>query len=274
VEMFLTNDPARAKDLAQHLHDQNTERQSVEAEVREICASTAVDESAGALVYYGEDWHRGVLGIVASRLVERLHRPVFVLSRNSEDGMATGSGRSIEAFHLLEALESMSDLFVRFGGHAHAAGVTLEVSRVEEFRTRFNAYALALLSAEDFLPVVEIDGVVELRDIDEAAVTEVLRLAPFGHGNEPPTFAARNVEVASTSVFADRHLRVVLRQNGRSLTMKAWNFAERAGELAVGTRLDVAFAVEEDAYSAARGYPPWCAILREVRSAAQGAFTG
>jgi len=274
VEMFLTNDPARAKDLAQQLHDQNTERQSVEAEVREICASTAVDESAGALVYYGEDWHRGVLGIVASRLVERLHRPVFVLSRNSEDGMATGSGRSIEAFHLLEALESMSDLFVRFGGHAHAAGVTLEVSRVEEFRSRFNAYALTRLSPEDFLPVVEIDGVVELRDIDEAAVTEVLRLAPFGHGNEPPTFAARNVEVASTSVFADKHLRVVLRQNGRSLTMKAWNFAERVGELAVGARLDVAFAVEEDAYSAARGYPPWCAILREVRSAAQGAFIG
>jgi single-stranded-DNA-specific exonuclease len=111
---------------------------------------------------------------------------------------------------------------------------------------------------------------VELRDIDEAAVTEVLRLAPFGHGNEAPTFAARNVEVASMSVFAEKHLRVVLRQNGRSLTMKAWNFAERAGELAVGARLDVAFSLEEDAYSAARGYPPWCATLCEVRAAEQG----
>ena len=87
-----------------------------------------------ALVYYAEDWHRGVLGIVASRLVERLHRPVFVLGRNPEDGLAQGSGRSIPAFHLLEALESMADLFVRFGGHKHAAGVTMDAARVDEFR--------------------------------------------------------------------------------------------------------------------------------------------
>ena len=121
-------------------------------EIRETCEQIAVDEADGALVYYGEDWHRGVLGIVASRLVERFHRPVFVLGRNPEDGLAQGSGRSIPAFHLLEALESMPELFVKFGGHAHAAGVTMDAARVEEFRRRFNAFAAARLTADDFLP--------------------------------------------------------------------------------------------------------------------------
>ena len=161
IELFLTSDPERARALAQQLHEQNAERQQVEAETREMCERIEVDPAAAGLVYYAEDWHRGVLGIVASRLVERLHRPVFVLSRNPEDGMVQGSGRSIPAFHLLEALESMPDLFARFGGHEHAAGVTLEESRVEEFRERFNACAASRLTAEDFLPEIAIDGVVD-----------------------------------------------------------------------------------------------------------------
>src|SRR5207248_2863316 len=145
IELFLTSDAEHARSLALQLHEQNTERQQVEAEIRETCEQLEVDETAAALVYYAESWHRGVLGIVASRLVERLHRPVLVLSRNPEDGLAQGSGRSIPAFHLLQALEGMADLFVRFGGHQHAAGVTLAVDRIEELRSRFNAYAAARL---------------------------------------------------------------------------------------------------------------------------------
>src|SRR6185369_15049383 len=101
---------------------------------------------------------------------------------------AQGSGRSIAAFHLLEALESMPDLFVKFGGHAHAAGVTMEASRVDEFRQRFNQYASTRLAPEDFLPVMEIDAVVDLRHINERSADEVFSLAPFGHGNPVPTF--------------------------------------------------------------------------------------
>jgi single-stranded-DNA-specific exonuclease len=226
----------------------------------------AVDESAAALVYYAEDWHRGVLGIVASRLVERLHRPVFVLS-NSEDGLAQGSGRSIPAFHLLEALESMPDLFVRFGGHQHAAGVTIECGRVPEFRQRFNAFAAARLRPEDFRPELPIDAVLDLREITDHTATEIFSLAPFGHGNPAPLFAALDVEVAGPpALWNEKHLRVMLRQNGRSLALKAWNFAERTRELAAGARVDVAFSLEEDAYSLARGYPGWAAVLRDVRS--------
>ena len=268
IELFLTGDPARARELAQQLDGQNTERRQVEDEIRDTCERQAVDESAAALVYYAENWHRGVLGIVASRLVERLHRPVFVIGRNPEDGLAQGSGRSIAAFHLLEAMEAMPDLFVRFGGHQYAAGVTLEAARVDEFRQRLNAYAAARLTPEDFLPRLDVDAVIELGDITDPAIQEVLALAPFGHGNPPPLVAALDVEVAGQPVvMKEKHLRVMVRQNGRTLVLKAWNFAGRAGEMPPGARVDIAFTLEEDAYSAARGYPGWAAVLRDVRAA-------
>ncbi|MGB7723202.1 MAG: single-stranded-DNA-specific exonuclease RecJ [Bryobacteraceae bacterium] len=268
IELFLTGDPERARELAQQLDGQNAERRQVEDEIRDTCERLAVDERSAALIYYDENWHRGVLGIVASRLVERLHRPVFVLGRNPEDGLAQGSGRSIPAFHLLEAMEAMPDLFVRFGGHQYAAGVTLEAARIDEFRQRFNAYAAARLSPEDFLPRMDVDAVVELGGLADAAVQEVLALAPFGHGNPPPLVAALDVEVAGQPVvMKEKHLRVTMRQNGRALALKAWNFAERAGEMAPGARVDITFTLEEDAHSAARGYPAWAAVLRDVRAA-------
>jgi single-stranded-DNA-specific exonuclease len=267
IELFLTRDPARARELARQLDEQNTGRRLVEDEIRDACERLPVDESSAALVYYAENWHRGVLGIVASRLVERLHRPVFVLGRNPEDGLAQGSGRSIPAFHLLEAMEAMPDLFLRFGGHQHAAGVTLEAARVDEFRARFNAYAAARLTPDDFLPRMDVDAVIGLGDMTEPAVEEVLALAPFGHGNPPPLLAALDVEVAGQPVvMKEKHLRVMVRQNGRTLALKAWNFAARAGEMPPGARVDIAFTLEEDAYSAARGYPGWAAVLRDVRA--------
>ncbi len=268
VELFLTRDPAHARELARQLHDRNTDRRLVEDEIRDMCERIAVDASAAALVYYDESWHRGVLGIVAARLVERLHRPVFVLGRNEADGLVQGSGRSIPSFHLLEALDSMAELFRKFGGHKYAAGVTMDVARVEEFRRRFNDYAAARLTADDFLRQIEIDAVVDLREITEQAVADIFSLAPFGNGNPPPHFAALNVEVAGPPVvMKEKHLRFTVRQNGRTLKLKAWNYADRIAELARGTRIDVAFQIEEDAYSAARGYPSWCATLRDFRVA-------
>jgi single-stranded-DNA-specific exonuclease len=164
----------------------------------------------------------------------------------------------------------MPDLFVRFGGHAHAAGVTLDASRVAEFRERFNAYAAARLRPEDFLPQVDIDAVLELREISERSVTDIFALAPFGHSNPPPLFAALDVEVAGPpAALGEKHLKVLIRQHGRMVALKAWNWAERAADLTPGARLDVAFALEEDAHSASRGYPGWAAVLKEVRPAAQ-----
>jgi single-stranded-DNA-specific exonuclease len=272
IEMFLTDDPERAQHLAQQLHALNGERQQAEAEVIqqivEECERVPVQDGQRALVFAADNWHRGVLGIVASRLVERFHRPVFVLSRNPEDGLAQGSGRSIPPFHLLEALESMPELFERFGGHRQAAGLTLACDKLDLFRERFNEYACARLSLEDLAPQVEIDAVLELREINDRSVAEVFSLAPFGCGNPAPLFAALEVEVAGPpAVWKEKHLRVMLRQNGRTLSLKAWNFAERASELPPGARVDVALSLEPDVYAAAQGLPGWAAVLRDFRPA-------
>ena len=257
IELFLTGDPARARELAQQLDEQNAERRQVEDEIRDACERVAVDERSAALVYYGEDWHRGVLGIVASA-AGGAPPPPGVRARPQPRGWP-GAGLRPEhsGIPFAGSLESMPDLFVRFGGHQYAAGVTLEAARVDEFRQRFNAYAAARLSSRGF-PAADGDrrrGRVAATSTD-AAVQEVLALAPFGHGNPPPLLAALDVEVAGQPVvMKEKHLRVMVRQNGRALVLKAWNFAARAGEMAPGARVDIAFTLEEDAYSAARGYP-------------------
>ena len=152
IEMFLTGDASRARELAAKLHDLNQDRQQTEAEITRVifeqCVAQPVTDSDAALVFAGEGWHRGVVGIVASRVVERFHRPVFVLGIG--EGVAQGSGRSIAAFHLLEALESMPDLFTKFGGHRQAAGVTMDSAMVETFRERLRAYAAQRLTPADF----------------------------------------------------------------------------------------------------------------------------
>jgi single-stranded-DNA-specific exonuclease len=192
---------------------------------------------------------------------------VFVLSE--EDGQAQGSGRGIPVFHLLDALESMPDLFTRFGGHRQAAGVSLAADLVPEFRRRLNAYAAARLTPADFQPQLQIDAVVGLRDLTTGpAVQELLAMAPFGFGNPPPMLAILGTELASAPVvMKEKHLRVHLRQDGRSLFPKAWNFAARAADFPVNARLDAAFSLEEDPYSAERGFANWSAVLRDVRPA-------
>jgi single-stranded-DNA-specific exonuclease len=272
IEMLITTDPDRARALAEQLHALNSERQKTEAEIVDTiladCERAPVDDLRAALVFSAAGWHRGVLGIVASRLVERFHRPVFVLSEDPGTGLAQGSGRSIPRFHLLEALESMPDLFAKFGGHYHAAGLTLETGHIADFRRRFQDYASARLTPEDFLPELDLDGVIRLRDINERTVTQISSLAPFGCGHPEPVFAALDVEIAGPPVvWKEKHLRVPLRQDGRMLWLKAWNFAERRTELNAGARVDAALTLEDDPYSAANGLPAWSAVLRDVRPA-------
>ncbi len=271
IQMFLTDNPEHARTLASQLHALNQERRDTEAEIVKLvlaeCASVPVTDDQSALVFSGANWHRGVVGIVASRLVERFCRPVFVLSE--EEGQAQGSGRGIPPFHLLDALESMPELFTRFGGHRQAAGVSMASDLVPEFRRRLNAYAGARLTPVDFQPQLQIDAVVTLRDLTTGpAVQELLAMAPFGFGNPPPMLAILGAELASAPVvMKEKHLRVHLRQAGRSLFPKAWNFAGRAADFPVSARLDAAFTVEEDTYGEDRGFANWSAVLRDVRPA-------
>jgi single-stranded-DNA-specific exonuclease len=270
IEMFLTEDADRARALAAKLHELNADRRETEAEIAraifEQCIEQPVTDRDAALVFAGEGWLRGVVGIVASRVVERFHRPAFVLGL--ENGMAQGSGRSIPVFHLLEALEAMPELFGKFGGHRQAAGVTLDAGSVEEFRERLRAYAAERLTPADFERELAIDAEIGFEEIDDRSVADILKLAPFGYGNPAPVFAARGVEIAAPpDIRNEKHVFLKLKFSGRSIRAKAWNFADRAAELAAGTRLDIALQFEDDAYSAARGYAPWQAIVRDVRAA-------
>ena len=271
IKMFLTDDLEQARYLAGQLHSLNKERQETEADivrlVLEECSKVPVTEDQTALVFTGVNWHRGVVGIVASRLVDRFCRPVFVLSQ--EEGEASGSGRSIARFHLLDALESMPDLFTRFGGHRQAAGVTLPSDQVPEFRRRLNAYASERLTPADFRPQLTVDALLDLKELTTGPVVEeILAMAPFGFGNPPPLLAILNAEIAAAPMIVkEKHLRVHLKQNGKHLFSTAWNFAERAGEFSLGARTDAAFSLEEDSYSADRGWGGWCAVLKDVRPA-------
>ncbi len=266
IELFTTADAGRAREIAAKLDGMNRERQKKEAEILKTILEdgAAEGEMGAALVFSGEGWHRGVAGIVASRVVERFGRPAFVLGE--EDGVARGSGRSAGGFHLLEALEAMRDLFDQFGGHRQAAGVTLAAARVPEFRERLRAHAAARLTEEDFRPVVKIDTVVEFGELDEGLVREMEGLAPFGFGNRQPVLAALGAEVAAPpQVVKEKHLRVSLRKGGKQVKAIAWGFAERAAELQPGARVDAAFCVELDEVGRAYGREGWQAVLRDVR---------
>jgi single-stranded-DNA-specific exonuclease len=272
VELFLTSDAARARSLAEQLQELNLERQQTEAEmvnrILETCASKPVSDDERALVFAGDDWHRGVVGIVATRLVERFSRPVFVLSVDTEKGEAQGSGRSTRPFHLLKSLESMSDLFSGFGGHRQAAGLTLPATKVDEFRRRMGDYAASHLKPDDLRPVCDIDAAINFDEVNDRTVGDILSLEPFGFGNPAPVLMATGVTVDSEpSVFKEKHLRIPFRQNGRRFSVKAWNFAGRADEVRSGATVDIAFNFEDDRYAAARGYPGWGLVLRDVRPA-------
>ncbi len=278
IELFLTPQAARARELAQQLDTFNRERQQVETEIVEAilkqCEDTAFDYSSPATVFAASGWHLGVLGIVASRLVERFSRPVFVLSdaSNSDagEGCLSGSGRSIPAFHLLEALESMPELFTRFGGHRQAAGVTLYAAQLEEFRLRFSQFAATRLTPEDLRPEYTVDAEAEFAELTERCVRQVLTLGPFGFGNPAPIFYASQVEVAGpVKPFKDgKHLSVPLRHRKRMLFCKAWNFGDRAALFAPGAKIDVLFQIEDDPASRKRGYGSWCISLKDARGSA------
>lgn len=274
VEMFLTSDEDRARAIAARLDTLNSERQRTgEAIVQAILEECGVDgpgpERAG-LVFYSPHWHRGVVGIVANRVVELFNRPAIVLGRDDRTGLAQGSGRSVPGFHLLDALQQMDDLFTRYGGHRQAVGVTIEEQRVEELKDRFNTYAKSRLSAEDLAPERAIDAVVKIEEFNDVSAEEVLSLAPFGLGNRAPMFFIRGAEIRQAPVPFGKdkdHLSIKLFQGSNCLFAKGWRFSGRAAELTPGTRVDAAITVEADAFSARRGFSPWSATIRDIRPA-------
>jgi single-stranded-DNA-specific exonuclease len=245
-----------ARELAQQLDTENIRRQHEEADIV-AAARKAVETdlevgSRTVIVVAGEGWHRGVIGIVASKLVDAFHRPAIVISTDGD--VAHGSCRSIPSFNMLAALESCGEVMSKFGGHKQAAGLTMASDRVRELRARVNDYADGCLQPDDLRPRIWIDGMLGFRSIDEQIASELTSLAPFGAGNPRPIFRASGVEVVDgPRRLKERHLKMAFRQDGRVMRGIAWRASEREDFVAEHrTAIDLAFSLEQDTWEGER----------------------
>jgi single-stranded-DNA-specific exonuclease len=241
-----------ARALAQQLNDENLRRQEEEADlVAHARKAIETDPAVGAhnvLVVGGEGWHRGVIGIAASKLVDAYHKPAVVLS--VEGDVAHGSCRSIPDFDMLAALERCADMFVRFGGHRQAAGLTMEAARVPEFRARINAYADEVLEPDQLRPRLRIDGPLTLRSITHDLMRDLDAMEPFGMANPRPVFHASGVEIVDgPRTLKERHLKMTFSQEGRRVRAIAWRAAERADFLTRNRAgVNLAFSLERNEF--------------------------
>jgi single-stranded-DNA-specific exonuclease len=214
IDLFSTKDPTRARELAAKLDRLNADRQEEERRIlraveERISGDPALCE-AYCIVVDGEGWHRGVIGIAATRVVERYHRPAVVISREGEE--AFGSGRSIRPFHLLEAIESSHNLFTRYGGHSHACGFAMPAANVAQLRAELDALARTRLTLADFDPVVDVEAELNLDEITPAFFQMLRLLEPYGAGNHEPAFAARGVRlIAPPKILKDKHIKLKLK---------------------------------------------------------------
>ena len=223
VDLLLTNDLEEAAFIAEEIDELNKERQQLVNQMTQE-AIREVEEhyppnSNSVLVIAKEGWNSGVIGIVASRLVDRFYRPTIVLSIDSEKGLAKGSARSIEGFNLYESLSTCRDILPHFGGHPMAAGMTLKVEDVADLRNRLNTIANEVLTPEDFQPITMVDAICRIEDITIETILELNKLAPFGMGNPKPTVQINDVSINNIRrIGADQsHLKVVLQDDPNSL---------------------------------------------------------
>ncbi|MGO9126324.1 MAG: single-stranded-DNA-specific exonuclease RecJ [Terriglobales bacterium] len=284
IELFSTKNPIRAREIAAKLDQLNSERQEEERRILDAIAARFQEDptlpNSFCIVVDGEGWHRGVIGITATRVVERYGRPTIVISREGEE--AHGSGRSIRPFHLLNALESCSHLFTRFGGHSHAVGFSLPAARVRELRAHLDLYARACLTLADLEPSLDIDAELELNRVTPELFQALSLLQPFGVGNHEPVFTARNVRLtAPPQIMKEKHVRLKLACNNskeelsdeaklvtarchpdsaaiprrsdnwrKSVVYKAmgWRLAERVqqAQLLPGDAIDIAFTLDHN----------------------------
>jgi single-stranded-DNA-specific exonuclease len=254
LELLLTEDETEAQRLADELEGLNRERQQVEDRIlREAVARVEewpeAERRRRGYVLAGEDWHEGVIGIVASRLVERYHRPVVLIA--GTDGDWKGSGRSIGAFDLHAGLAACAAHLERFGGHRAAAGLSIRPERVDEFAAAFAAHADAALADDDLRPLTAVDAVVPGTSLTLGLCAELQRLAPFGLGNPAPTLLVAGCELAELAAVGDgRHLRFRVKDGERPLgTAIAFGLGAQLDRFRRAGRYDVAFRLQENRWN-------------------------
>jgi single-stranded-DNA-specific exonuclease len=255
VRLLLEDDAAAAAHLAEEMEVENRTRQSVDRamldQALEMLDGTFDPARDYAVVLSREDWHPGVIGIVASRVVERVHRPVVMISEDPATGRGRGSARSIPPFHLYEGIHSCAPLLERYGGHRQAAGMDIRIDRIDAFRARLNEHAHSVLTPDDLVAEVKVDLEVSLREADAGLCRLMRHCGPFGIANPQPVFVARGVRVERlTEVGGGQHARMLLEQDGATLPAIAFRMADRArAEVGDSGRIDVAFQLQQDRWN-------------------------
>jgi single-stranded-DNA-specific exonuclease len=263
VELLCAESEHEANSIARELEELNRRRQEMDRDT--LDAARAMIERSGSIptgiVVAGEGWHPGVIGIVASRLVEEYARPVILIALDGDEGK--GSGRSIPAFDLHAGIGECSDLLVRYGGHKAAAGVTIRREMVDEFARRFALVAESALTPDDLVPELRVDLEIPLEDVTEDLESLLRHFEPFGVGNPTPVFMSRGVSVAEPARTVGRDgLRLRLTNGSYSLDALGWGMGNLAKQLQPGDSVDIAFRVERDEY---RGVSRLQARLADIR---------
>jgi len=251
VELFNTNNYEEAEQLAKVLESENLERRKIDevtfSHALELISETQNFDSKMGIVLHNDDWHPGVVGIVASRLVEKFYKPTIMLT--TVDGVAKGSARSISGFDIYEALEECKDLLVQFGGHKAAAGLEIEINNIDEFSRKFNNYLSKNLKEDDIIPEIKIDANISLSEITPKFVRVLEQFAPFGPGNMRPVFLAENVKlVTMPRIVGTNHFVATFTQNGTDKVFDAigFNLGYFVNEVEKDSDLmDIVFTIEK-----------------------------
>ena len=252
VELLMSQDPGAAYKTAEELENANRQRQSIEQDIFDeavyMAESDKSFEKDKVLVLAGEGWHQGVIGIVASRIMERYYKPCILISCENEKGK--GSGRSVPGFNLFEALSACEDELTGFGGHAAAAGLNINKADIAVFRRKINEYAMENMNPESNTPSIAIDCRLRLSDVtvDNAKILD--RLEPYGMGNERPVFAAERLRVTGINKMGadDRHLKMKVTDGAAYINVVAFRMGYLYDEIKPGDFVDIAFQMDINNY--------------------------
>lgn len=253
VSLFIEKDPEQAKLLAAVLQTDNNSRREADAQITEEAIQMLLADplmaSKKSTVVFDAGWHKGVIGIVASRLLDKYYRPTIVLTKSGD--VLAGSARSIPGFNIHDGLDYCSDLLLGFGGHYFAAGMTLMPEQLTNFQQRFEEIASAQLTEDQLVPEIIIDAVVALHDLSPSFFRILQQMEPFGPDNMRPVFCLQNLRNTGCRVVKDEHVRFEVEQNGARITGIGFNMAERFKLLENSNALDIVFTLEENHFRGA-----------------------
>jgi single-stranded-DNA-specific exonuclease len=256
VDLLLAKTAEQAAEMAQSIEHQNDERRhfdlSITEEALEMIADSEQLSSSKSIVLYKNDWHKGVIGIVASRCIDKHYKPTIILTESNN--MVTGSARSVDGFDVYEAISECADLLEQYGGHKYAAGVTMQIEQVEAFKSRFEEVVCKKITEEQLIPVIKIDTVIFLDEIDERFYHIVSRMAPFGPKNMQPVFVSENVYATNAKLLKGEHLKFTVNQEGSNRTIEAIGFGlgQYIDLVESGMRFHLAYTVEENEFRGLR----------------------